>query len=61
MLSLDDVIKNALPECVRFRNMNYKNNKNLIQLKYGFGYIKSDPDTTLDEFIKIVLKNAGLL
>lgn len=61
MLSLDDVIKNALPECVRFRNMNYKNNKKLIQLKYGFGYIKSDPDTTLDEFIKIVLKNAGLL
>lgn len=61
MLSLDDVIENALPECKRFKTLNYQNNPQLVRSMYGFRYILSDPDTTLDEFIKLVLHNAGII
>lgn len=61
MLSLDDVINNALPECSRFKTLNYQNNRKLVLSMYGFRYILSDPDTTLDEFIKLVLHNAGII
>ena len=61
MLSLDDVINNALPECSRFKTLNYQNNRKLMRSMYGFRYILSDPDTTLNEFIKLVLHNAGII
>lgn len=61
MLSLDEVINNALPECSRFKTLNYQNNPQLVRSMYGFKYILSDPDTTLDEFIKLVLHNAGII
>ncbi len=61
MLSLDDVIQKALPECVRFKRQNRINNSHLIRQTHGFSYILSDPDTTLDDFIKAVLINSGII
>lgn len=60
-LSLDDVINNALPECKRFKTVNHQNNQKLERSMYGFKYILSNPDTTLDEFIRFVLHNAGII
>ena len=60
-LSLDDVIKKALPECKRFKSVNRQNNPQLERSMYGFKYMLSNPDTTLDDFVELILHNAGLV
>lgn len=60
-LSLDDVLYKALPECERFKSFNRENSAKLQRSKFGFDYILNNPDTTLDDFIKSVLQDAGII
>lgn len=61
LLSLNDVINNALPECARIRQHNENFNQNLKRQCTGFTYFITNPDTTLDKFVQSVLVDAGIL
>lgn len=58
-LKLDDVIEKALPECARFKKHNAQFHADKKRSLYGFDYYLNDPDTTLDDFVRIVLRYAG--
>lgn len=58
-LSLDHVIDNALAECARFKSYNAQFHADKKRSLYGFDYCLNDPDTTLDDFVRIVLRYAG--
>lgn len=60
-LTLDDVIKKAIPECKRFVEKCYSDHSALKRELYGFKYIYANPDTTLHDFIEKILKYAGLM
>ena len=61
MLTLDDVIQNAISECERMRNANIIDNPQLKRSEYNFDYYLCNPDTSLHEFVKIVLSTAGII
>jgi hypothetical protein len=60
-LSLDDVIYKALPECERFKNNNKQNSSDLRREYAGFSYYLANPDTTLDDYVRMVLKDSALI
>lgn len=61
LLTLDDVINNALPECQRFKSKNSTDDPQSKRSMYGFTYMLKEPDTTLDDFVKIILKCAEII
>ncbi len=58
-LCLDDVISSALPECARFKKNNVLYHSDKKRSLYGFDYYLNDPDTTVDDFVRVVLRYAG--
>lgn len=60
-LSLDDVISKAIPECDRIRKHNAQNYNKVRKSEYGFDYYLCNPDTSLHEFVKIILCTSGII
>lgn len=58
-LTLDDVINTALPECERFKKNNDIHHADKKRSLYGFDYCLNDPDTTLDDYVRVILRYAG--
>jgi len=61
MLTLDNVINTAIPTCENMRNYNSTNNPEQKKSEYNFDYFLSNPDTSLHEFVKIILSNSGVI
>lgn len=61
MLSLNDVIEKAIPECERIRQYNSLYYPKQKRSEYGFDYYLCNPDTSLHEFVKIILSSAGVI
>lgn len=60
-LTLDDVITKAIPECERMRKYNEEYNSKQKKMEYKFVYFLSNPDTSLHEFVNVVLSTAGII
>lgn len=61
MLTLDDVIHKAIPECERIRQANINQNAQLKRSDYNFDYFLCNPDTSLHMFVGLVLSTAGVI
>lgn len=61
VLTLDEVIEHALPECARIRENNEMFYKNYERQYKGLTYYLHNPDTNIDELIRSILQDAGII
>lgn len=61
LLTLDDIIKCALPECDRIRKINNTFYKQYERQYMGMTYYVHNPDTNIDELIREILHSSGII